>query len=505
MAKALMVLGTGSDVGKSIVAAAFCRIFKRRGFKVAPFKAQNMSNNSYVTVDGGEIGRAQVVQAEAAGLLPTVHMNPILLKPSSGTGSQVVLRGRVFEQMEAVDYHAYKSRLKEVVLSSYQRLAKEYDIIVMEGAGSCCEMNLKENDLVNLPMAKWANAPCILVGDIDRGGVFAQLIGSYDLMTPEERSMTMGFLINKFRGDPRLFESGIKIIEDKTGRPVLGVTPFYQDIHIDSEDSVAVQADKRGIRSVGSDTLNIAVLRLPSISNFTDLEPLDREPDVVVNYLTGPKDLSADYDALILPGTKNAMEDALWVRKSGWKKSVRRFAKGGGTILGICGGYQILGERLEDPDGVESTQKEVAGIQLLPVKTRLEGEKIVRKVTGLCSANKKRIRGYEIHMGRTVPISREGEPFVRIHEPGKKETWHDGWYTKGGRVAGTYVHGILDASGFRGEFLNRLRRGKGLREKAPRQGRQARFHQYDRLADHFETHCRVDHILSVVLGERKIS
>jgi adenosylcobyric acid synthase len=505
MAKALMILGTGSDVGKSIVAAAFCRIFKRRGFKVAPFKAQNMSNNSYVTVDGGEIGRAQVVQAEAAGLLPTVHMNPILLKPSSGTGSQVVLRGKVFEQMEAIDYHAYKSRLKEVVLSSYQRLAKEYDIIVMEGAGSCCEMNLKENDLVNLPMAKWANAPCLLVGDIDRGGVFAQLIGSYDLMTPEEQSMTMGFLINKFRGDPRLFESGIKIIEDKTGRPVLGVTPFYQDIHIDSEDSVAVQADKRDVRSVGPNTLNIGILRLPSISNFTDLEPLDREPGVVVNYLTQPKELSGHYDALILPGAKNAMEDALWVQKSGWKRAVRRFAKGGGTILGICGGYQILGERVEDPDGVESKHKEVAGIQLLPVKTRLEGQKIVRKVTGLCPANKKRIRGYEIHMGRTVPIGREGEPFVRIHEPGKKDAWHDGWYTKGGQVAGTYVHGILDASGFRGEFLNRLRRAKGLRERAPRQGRQGRFHQYDRLADHFEAHCRVDHILSVVLGERKIS
>ena len=501
MAKALMVLGTGSDVGKSVVAAAFCRIFKRRGFKVAPFKAQNMSNNSYVTVDGGEIGRAQVVQAEAAGILPTVHMNPILLKPSSGTGAQVVLQGRVFGQMEAMDYHGYKSRLKAVVQSSYRRLADEYDLIVMEGAGSCCEMNLKENDLVNFPMAIWAKAPCILVADIDRGGVFAQLIGSHHLMTPEERSLTSGFLINKFRGDPRLFESGVDIIEEKTRSPVLGVVPFFQDIHIDSEDSVAVQADHREMRPPGRDTLNMGILRLPAISNFTDLEPLDREPGVVVNYLSRPKEMSTLYDALILPGTKNAMEDALWIEKSGWKKAVRGFARRGGTILGICGGYQILGERIRDPEGVESARKEVAGIGLLPIETRLEGRKIVRKVTGVCMANKKRIRGYEIHMGRTVPLTHEGDAFVRIHEPGKKTSWLDGWATRGGKVAGTYVHGILDAPGFRGEFLNRLRRARGLKEMPPRQGRQARFHQYDRLADHFETHCRVDDILSVILSE----
>ena len=364
MAKALMFLGTGSDVGKSIAAAAFCRIFKRRGFKVAPFKAQNMSNNSYVTVDGGEIGRAQVVQAEAAGILPTVHMNPILLKPSSGTGAQVVLRGRVFEQMEAMDYHLYKSRLRDVVQSSYRRLAREYDLIVMEGAGSCCEMNLKENDLVNFPMARYANAPCILVADIDRGGVFAQLIGTHHLMTPEERGMTKGFIINKFRGDPALFESGVDIIEKETRTKVLGVMPFFQNIHIDSEDSVAVQADQREKRPVGPDTLNIGILRLPAISNFTDLEPLDREPGVVVNYLSRPKELSVHYDALILPGTKNVMQDALWLSRQGWKNTLRRFAEEDGTILGICGGYQLLGTRINDPEGVESKRNTVTGINL---------------------------------------------------------------------------------------------------------------------------------------------
>jgi len=502
MTKALMFLGTGSDVGKSIAAAAFCRIFKRRGFKVAPFKAQNMSNNSYVTADGGEIGRAQVVQAEAAGVLPTVHMNPILLKPSTATGAQVVLRGQVFEQMEAMAYHTYKSRLKEVVQSSYRRLAEEYDVIVMEGAGSCCEMNLKANDLVNFPMARFADAPCILVADIDRGGVFAQLIGTHHLMTPQERNMTVGFLINKFRGDPRLFESGVDIIGKETRVPVMGVVPFFQDIHIDSEDSVAVQSDKRPSKPTGNRTVNIAIVRLPAISNFTDLEPLDREPDVVVNYLSRPKELSPDYDAVILPGTKNVMEDALWLSKYGWKKTLRTFAKQGGRLLGICGGYQLLGTRIHDPEGVESKQKTVTGIGLLPMETRLEISKIVRKVTGVCLTNGKRVRGYEIHMGRTAPLTREGQPFVRIHEPGKKQSWDDGWSVNDGRVAGTYVHGILDATGFRGGYLNSLRSGKGIEVRTPRQGRQGRFHQYDRLADHFEAHCRVEDILTSLFSER---
>ncbi len=505
MAKALMFLGTGSDVGKSIAAAAFCRIFKRRGFKVAPFKAQNMSNNSYVTADGGEIGRAQVVQAEAAGILPTVHMNPILLKPSTATGAQVVLRGRVFDQMEAVDYHSYKSRLKEVVESSYRRLMEEYDVIVMEGAGSCCEMNLKENDLVNFPMALYADAPCILVADIDRGGVFAQLIGTHHLMTPREQKITAGFLINKFRGDPRLFESGVKIIEKETRVPVMGVVPFFQDIHIDSEDSVAVQSDKRPPKPVLNSTVNIGIVRLPAISNFTDLEPLDREPGIVVNYLSRPKALSPEYDAVILPGTKNVMEDALWLSKYGWKKTLRAFANKGGVILGICGGYQLLGAHIHDPEGVESKQKTVTGIGLLPMETRLEVQKIVRKVTGVCLANGKRVSGYEIHMGRTAPMTPEGQPFVRIHEPGKKASWDDGWSIRDGRVAGTYVHGILDAPGFRGGFLNTLRAGKGIESRKPRQGRQGRFHQYDRLANHFEAHCRVDDILNSMHLKRNVS
>ncbi|MBL7217476.1 MAG: cobyric acid synthase [Desulfobacteraceae bacterium] len=501
MAKAIMFLGTGSDVGKSIVSAAFCRIFKRRGYKVAPFKAQNMSNNSFVTVEGGEIGRAQVVQAEAAGLLPSVHMNPILLKPSSELGAQVILQGKVLGQMDAMNYHDLKPKLKEVVMDSYSRLAKDYDLIIMEGAGSCCEMNLKQNDLVNFPMAREAGAPCILIGDIDRGGVFAQIIGSFHLMTRKERDMSIGFLINKFRGDPNLFMSGMGYMEKKTGKPNFGLVPFYTDILIDSEDSVAVQEDKRVLKPVGPKTVNIAVLKLPAISNFTDVEGIEREKDVVLNYLLRPRELSTEYDWLILPGTKNVMEDAVWLSRSGWKKEIGEFVKGEGRVLGICGGYQLLGEIIKDPFGVESEKKEVRGLGLLPMKTVLEMEKVVRKITGTCLINKKRVSGYEIHMGRSYAedvIKKEGEPFLSIHEPGKRRIWEDGWSLKDGKIAGTYVHGILDSPTFRGDLLNRFRRAKGLQERPPKQGRLGRFHQYDKLADHFEKYCKVEEILNLI-------
>jgi len=500
LTKALMFLGTGSDVGKSIAVTAFCRIFKRRGFRVAPFKAQNMSNNSFVTVEGGEIGRAQVAQAEAAGLLPSVHMNPILLKPSADQGSQIVLQGKVMGTMGAVDYYGLKSRLRGVIRDSYNRLAKDYDLIVMEGAGSCCEMNLKESDLVNLPLARSLKAPCVLVADIDRGGVFAQVIGSFKLMTPKERELVRGFLINKFRGDRGLFASGIEYLEKKTSRPVLGLIPFFHDIFIDSEDSVAVQEDKRQFRRLDPKAVNIAVLRLPAISNFTDIEALEQERDVVVNYLSRPKDLSHDYDCLILPGTKNVMEDALWLSRTGWKRKIALFAKAGKRVLGICGGYQLLGKRILDPSGVESGHREVAGLDLLPVVTTLEEEKVVRKVTGACLLNGRKIKGYEIHMGRGVISKGVGTPFVRIHAKGEKGAWEDGWTVNGGRIAGTYVHGILDSPGFRADFLNGMREAKGLKLRAPEKGRQARFHQYERLADHFEKYCDVDRIISEVLG-----
>lgn len=496
-AKAIMFLGTGSDVGKSIAATAFCRILKRRGFNVAPFKAQNMSNNSYVTVEGGEIGRAQVVQAEAAGVFPSVHMNPVLLKPSTELGAQIILHGRVFGQMNAMEYHAMKQELRAAVLASYERLAGEYDFIVMEGAGSCCEMNLKENDLVNFQMAKAAGASCILVADIDRGGVFAQIIGTYNLMDKIEQDMTIGFLINKFRGDAKLFLSGIRYIEEKTGKPVLGLVPFYKDILIDSEDSVSVQEDRRRILPIGPDTVNVAVLKLPSISNFTDVEILEREKGVVINYLSRPRELEKGYDCLILPGAKNVMEDALWLKRSGWTRAVRAFAGSGGRIVGICGGYQLLGKRIKDPLGVESRKKETSGIGLLPLETVLEGEKVVRKVTGTCLLNRRKVSGYEIHMGRTRVSGTGGRPFLKIHDPGSGKAWNEGWSSENGRILGTYMHGLLDATGFRGWLLNQIRTSKGLKARKAGSGRRARFHQYDRLADHFEAHCDMERIMVI--------
>ena len=498
MAKSIMILGTGSDVGKSIVTTAICRIIKRRGYKVAPFKAQNMSNNSFVTLEGGEIGRAQVVQAEAAGLIPSIHMNPILLKPSSGIGSQVIIQGKVFGQMDAVNYHDFKPELRRKVFDSYNRLAQGYDVIVMEGAGSCCEMNLKDNDLVNFSMAKALGAPCILVADIDRGGVFAQVIGSFHLMTKKEKDLTMGFLINKFRGDLKLFESGIEYIEEKTHKPVIGLVPFYEDIYIDPEDSVGVQPDKWTAKPVSSRSINVAVLKLPAISNFTDLAILERETDIVLNYVFKPDDLLKDYDLLILPGTKNAMEDAAWLDRSGWKKIIRKFVQDGRWVFGICGGYQLLGEKIKDPSGVESKRKAVGGLGLLPVETVLAENKVVQKVSGLTLIDRKRVSGYEIHMGQSRILRENGKPFLEIHCPGRHHTWEDGCYALDGRVAGTYVHGILDAPGFRGDLLNRLRRAKGLRARPAKQGRLARFHQYERLADHFERHCDMDKILEML-------
>ncbi|MBN1905877.1 MAG: cobyric acid synthase [Deltaproteobacteria bacterium] len=498
MKKSLMFLGTGSDVGKSITTAAFCRILKRRGYNVAPFKAQNMSNNSYVTVEGGEIGRAQVVQAEAAGLLPSVHMNPVLLKPSTALGAQIVLQGKLFSQMDAVNYHGYKPMLRKSVMESYNILAQSYDIVVLEGAGSCCEMNLKKNDLVNLQMAAAAKAKCVLVADIDRGGVFAQVIGTYELMSQKEKRMILGFIINKFRGDPALFDDGIKYIEKKTGKPVLGLVPYFHDIQIDSEDSVAVQYDKLPMKPVGKKTVNIAVIRLPAISNFTDLEILNMEKDVVFNYLSNKNDLTDAYDCLIIPGTKNVMEDTAWLSRLGWKKRIREFADDGKAVLGICGGYQILGRRIYDPYGVESSRKEISGLNLLPVETNLEADKVVRKVTGMSLKHNKPVSGYEIHMGKTEIINNSGIPFLKLKQEKGNEGFVDGCYLRDAEIAGTYLHGILDSPGFRGDFLNRLRSKKGIKEKRAGKGRVARFREYDRLADHFEKYCDVEKIISAL-------
>ena len=491
----IMILGTGSDVGKSLVVTAICRILKNRGIKVAPFKAQNMSNNSCVAVEGGEIGRAQAVQAESAGILPSVHMNPILLKPSTNKKSQIIIQGKVFGNIEAGRYHHVKMVLKEAVMDSLERLSKEYEVIVMEGAGSCCEMNIKNHDIVNFPLAKEVGARCIIVGDIGKGGIFAQLIGTFHLMDKEEKRLTRGFLINKFRGEPSLFDSGIKYIEKYTSIPVLGVIPYIEDLHIDPEDSVEIEKDKLNTVTPKFDMINIGVLRLPAISNFTDMEILSLERDVIINYLFKPYELTDMYDCLIIPGTKNVIEDSIWMKKMGWDKRIKEYAKNGGTIFGICGGYQLLGKRIRDPNGIESDKKEVQGLGLLSVESTLYPEKIVRRVKGRCLTNNRKIEGYEIHMGRTSPIKpKKGGPYIKLFFD--KCAFEDGWISEDGKIMGTYVHGIMDSPGFREDFLNRIRIRKGLKLRRASRRRSSRSKEYDRLASCFERCCRIEEIIN---------
>jgi len=481
MAKTIMFLGTGSDVGKSIAAAAFCRILKRRGRKVAPFKAQNMSNNSYVTIEGGEIGRAQVVQAEAAGVLPSVHMNPILLKPSSTMGSQVIVHGKVLGQMLAMDYHEYKPKLWNAVMDSFRKLSAEYEYIVMEGAGSCCEMNLKERDLVNFGLAKAVGSPCVLVADIDRGGVFAQVIGSFGLMDRREKSLLRGFLINKFRGDKRLLKPGIDFLEKKTGIKVLAVIPYFKDIRIPEEDSVSLEYRARS-EKFRNPQIDIAVIKLPHISNFTDFDALENEQDVRLRYVTNERELN-NPDALIIPGTKSTIADLSYLKKSGLAKRILSLVKDCPAfhLIGICGGYQMMGEKIYDREKTESAKEAVKGLGILPLVTNFEQEKILSQVKAVEINSGLQVTGYEIHHGRTR-ILKEGKPVFKIIERhGKKTKDVDGALAEGGRVWGTYIHGVFDEDNFRRNFLNKLRLKKGW----PRLAQTTNFNpdkEFDKLA-----------------------
>jgi len=439
-----MFLGTGSDVGKSVTATAFCRILKNRGYRVAPFKAQNMSNNSFVTLEGGEIGRAQVAQAEAAGLAPSIEMNPVLLKPVSDKGSQVVIQGRVHGNMQAKDYYAFKSEIRSKVMESYHKLEQEYEAIVMEGAGSCCEVNLREHDIVNFEMALSVGAPVVLVADIDRGGVFAQIIGSMEIISEQERDLVAGFIINKFRGDPDLFKTGIEYIEQRTGKPVFGVVPVFTDFRIDTEDSMSLDMSiaSRSRTDAGSDKIRIAVVRLPHISNFTDLEVLECEPEVVLTWLSEPRNLG-EYDVVILPGSKSTVNDMMWLHERGWVSPLKEFLdKGNGLVAGLCGGFQILGNEINDPSGIEGTTEKVEGLGLLDVSTEIEDIKVVRHSEGQDRLFGAKVCGYEIHMGQTL-LSHNSKPFLHL------ETGPDGAINSAGNVFGTYLHGLFDSGAFR--------------------------------------------------------
>ena len=504
--RALMILGTASHVGKSILTAGLGRIFADEGYRVAPFKAQNMSLNSAATPDGREIGRAQALQAEACRVPPCAEMNPILIKPSSDTDAQVVVLGRVWGQVSAADYH--QRRVKELfplVLESYRKLADEYDVVLIEGAGSPAEINLKEHDIVNLRMARAANAPCLLVGDIDRGGVFASLLGTVELLEASERTLIRGFAVNKFRGDVELLRPGIAMIEERLDLPCVGVIPYLHDLGLDEEDSVALE-DRRTFARTWSimpnqespnRSLRIGVVAYPHLANFTDFDALAEEPSVSLAFLDQARDV-ASADLLILPGSKQTLQDLAWLEQRGFCAAISEFRERAAArragIIGICGGMQMLGEVIEDPSGAENAGKPLSarGLSLLPIATVLNADKVTRLVQGkLLTSNlfgqpiaDRSFHGYEIHLGET--IYKEGaQPFSEISRKDSNSVVWDGAISSDAFVMGTYVHGLFDDDHFRHSFLTAARSMcslapplKMVHVSAKRQQR------IDRLADH---------------------
>ena len=472
-AKCIMVQGTMSGAGKSLLCAALCRIFAQDGYRVAPFKSQNMALNSFVTRDGLEMGRAQVVQAQAAGIEPDVRMNPILLKPSSDVGSQVIVNGEVRGQMSAAAYFKMKRALIPEILSAYNSLAETVDIIVIEGAGSPAEINLKADDIVNMGLARLVDAPVLLAGDIDRGGVFAQLYGTVALLEPEERARIKGLLINKFRGDVEILRPGLAMLEEKTQLPVLGVVPYLK-VDIEDEDSLSTRLDAG--RTVHP--LDAAILRLPHISNFTDFMPLEQHPLLGVRYVQNTRQLGTP-DLVILPGTKNTVDDLLWLRQSGLEAALLKLAASGTPVLGVCGGYQMLGETLADPEGTESgTAQTVRGLGLLPTRTVFTGQKHRTQDTAAVTAAPfagAALTGYQIHTGRTEV---QGVPFCTLAD-GTPEGCVQG------NVSGTYLHGLFDTGELTEKLVALLCRRKGI---APDSAalipmEQYRQQQFDLLAD----------------------
>ena len=488
MAKALAVLGTGSDVGKSLVAAGLGRIFHRAGVRVAPFKSQNMSLNSFVTAEGGEMGRAQVLQAQACGLRPHVDMNPILLKPEADRRSQVIVHGKVWGSRDAGDYFDAKPELFDCVRQSYERLAANYELIVIEGAGSAAEVNLRDRDIVNWPVVRMADARVILVADIDRGGVFAQVIGTLDLLEPHERERVLGVVINKFRGDRRLFEDGVAILEQRTGIPVLGVLPFVRDLVLDQEDSVTIEPGSTG-SSFSPETVNVAVILLPRMSNFTDFNALAEESDVALRYAKVPGD-AVDADVIILPGSKQTIQDLHYVKEKGFGPVVASHVRARGEVIGLCGGFQMLGGRIDDPHQVEGGGQ-TEGLHLLPVDTELHHDKQTMQVQanplmpGVSDAET--VRGYEIHVGMTS--RRQGGPCFRILDEGGDRD--DGAVSPDGLVWGTYIHGVFDDPSFRRAWINRVRVRKGLAPNAIADSRNVTRRlttALDQWADHVARH-----------------
>lgn len=483
MAKCIMIQGTMSNAGKSILVGGLCRVFRQDGHKTAPFKSQNMALNSFITKDGLEMGRAQVMQAEAAGIEPSILMNPILLKPTNDTGSQVIVNGEVTRVMSAAEYYRCKKEFVPEVLKAYHKLEEMYDIIVIEGAGSPAEINLKDQDIVNMGLAKLVDAPVLLVGDIDRGGVFAQLVGTIELLEEEERRRIKGTIINKFRGDKDILAPGLRMLEEKTHIPVQGVVPYFH-LDIDDEDSLSERFQKKETTGL----IDIAVIRLPRISNFTDFMALECMQGVSLRYISTPGEFKSP-DAVLIPGSKNTIGDLLWMRQSGLEAKIIRHADAGKLVFGICGGYQMLGEEITDPKGVEQ-KGSVKGMGLLPTKTIFEEEKTRTRVRGsfrqmkgiLCGLSDVEIEGYEIHMGTTTLLNKE--PILSLVDDVKAGTRKmDG--AASGNVYGCYVHGVFDRPEAARGLIGALLKSKGMDESDIKAVDLAVYkeQQYDKLAD----------------------
>ena len=495
----LMFQGTGSHVGKSVLTTAFCRFLRRRGIRVAPFKAMNMSNNAWVTRDGGEIAVAQAAQARACGVEPAVEMNPVLLKTMSDQNCQVIVMGRPLGLFHASELRSIRGRLVESIHNALRKMTESYDFVVIEGAGSPAEVNLQETDLANMLVARSARAPVVLVADIERGGVFAQIVGTMELLKPEDRERVRGFIINKFRGDPSLLDSGVRWLEARTGRPVLGVLPFFHDLRVPEEDALAgcLEGSRTGTgyRSVPGTDLRIEILRYPTISNFTDFEPLQQERGVQVEYLAEPPTGQAPA-LIILPGSKSTMADLAWLRTRGFDRYIERRLREGVEVLGVCGGFQMLGKRIYDPSGVESQTVSMEGLGWLPTDTLFLSSKVTAQVRGIHLESGERVTGYEIHAGRLQGAQRGRPVFHLTERAGAPADERDGFIHPDLPVSGTYLHGLFDEPGYRRAFLGRLRRRVGL-EWVSGEAQEGSSDPFDDLADRVQPHLRLDEILSL--------
>lgn len=481
---ALMFQGTGSDVGKSLLVAGLCRAYVRRGLRVAPFKPQNMSNNAAVTPEGGEIGRAQALQARACGLDLTVHMNPVLLKPQSEVGSQVIVQGKVVANVSARDYAKMKPSLMPSVLESFNKLAADADLVLIEGAGSAAEVNLRQGDIANMGFAEAADIPVIIIGDIDRGGVIASLVGTHVLLKGSERDRIKGYLINKFRGDVNLFIPALDIIEKQSGLKSFGIVPFFHKAGL-LPDEDAMSLDKRGADQA-SGALKIVVPRLSRIANFDDLDPLRSEDDVYVEIIEAGKPLPLDADIILLPGSKATLADLAYIYEQGWDIDIKAHVRSGKRVIGVCGGYQMLGQTVSDPDGIEGKPQTQNGLGLLQMDTVLKGPKTLREAEGHSIPNGEKVTGYEMHMGVSTGPACEN-PWLILNG------MNEGCISQDGLVMGTYLHGLFGADGFRHQFLKQINESRIQSLSYNQQIEDV----LDQLADHLEASCDLDGLLAL--------